>query len=362
MSGNQRLDASNRTVASRPNSLPEPQTPDPITGPSLRWGVVGTGWIADRFVDSLQQHTNQKVVAVGSRSLPRAAEFANARGIASAYGSYEELVAADVDVVYVATGHLDHLAHATLALEAGKPVLVEKPMTPRLADTRALVELARAKGLFAMEAVWTLALPRYSVVRQVLEQGMLGEIHEVYANLGERLIDHHRAMDPAQGGGAMNDIGSYTMMFAGEVLRDLRVQAARGTRGPRSAAETAGTEPAIAQFHALLGNEVGQIATVSASMFGDTPTTAYIAGSAATLELEAPFYQPGPVTVRFHDGEVLRYEEPALAHTQLFWEALEVARCIDAGLTESPLRPLDRTLETVALIEQARELMGDALR
>ncbi|WP_017792793.1 Gfo/Idh/MocA family protein [Leucobacter salsicius] len=347
--------------ALRPTGLPAPQVPDPMHGPALRWAVLGTGWIADRFVEALQQNTNQRVVAVGSRTLDRAAEFASARGIAEAYGSYEELVAAGVNVVYVATGHLDHLAHATLALEAGKPVLVEKPMTPRLADTRAIVALAREKGLFAMEAVWTLALPRYSVVRQVIESGMLGEVHEVHANLGERLIDHHRAMDPAQGGGAMNDIGSYTMMFANEMLPGLTVQAARGTRGPRSGSDTAGTEAAIAQFHALLGNDAGQIATVSASMFGDTPTTAYIAGSEATLALEAPFYQPGPVTVRFHDGEVLRYNEPALAHSQLFWEALEVARCIDAGLTESPLRPLDRTLETVALMEQARELMGDSL-
>lgn len=355
--------------ASRPTSLPAPRVPDPLSGPSLRWAILGTGWIADRFVEALQQNTNQRVVAVGSRTLPRAEEFASARGIPEAYGSYEDLVAADVDVVYVATGHLDHLAHATLALQAGKPVLVEKPMTPRLADTRALVALAREKGLFAMEAVWTLALPRYSVVRQVFESGMLGEIHEVHANLGERLIDHHRAMDPAQGGGVMNDIGSYTLMFANEMLPGLRVQAARGTRGPRSGADTGAAEAttggapgaAIGQFHALLGNDAGQIATVSASMFGDTPTTGYVAGSEATLELEAPFYQPGPVTVRFHDGEVLRYDEPARAHSQLFWEALEVARCIDAGLTESPLRPLDRTIETVALMERARELMGDPL-
>ena len=346
-------------------SMPEPQVPDPMGGPSVRWAILGTGWIANRFVESLQQHTSQQVVAVGSRDAERAQQFAAAHGIAESYGSYEDLVNADVDVVYVATGHLEHLAHATLALEAGKPVLVEKPMTPRAADTRALIALAHEKGLFAMEAVWSLALPRYSVIRQVLDSGMLGEIHEVHANLGERLIDHHRAMDQAQGGGAMNDIGSYTIMFASEVLSGLQVRAAHGTRGGGSTAvetpTSADTSAAVAQFHALLGNDAGQMATVSASMFGNTPTTAYVAGSEATLELEAPFYQPGPVTVRFHDGEVLRYEEPALAHTQLFWEALEVARCIDQGLTESPLRTLDRSLETVALMEQARDLMGDPL-
>lgn len=333
--------------------LPSPQVPDPHNGPSLRWGILGSGWIANQFVEALRTSTNQRVVAVGSRSLTRAEEFAREHGIEQAWGSYDELVASDVDVVYVATGHLDHFGHATLALEAGKPVLVEKPMTPRLAETRALIELARSKGLFAMEAVWTLALPRFSVVRQVLEQGLLGEVVEVYANMGEHLVDHRRAMDPAQGGGAMNDLGTYPLMFVNEVLPGLRVLAANGQRHT--------THGTVGQFHALLADEMGRLATVSASMLADTPSTAYIAGTEATLILESPFYHPGPVTVRFHDGRELHYDEPRLAHTQLFWEALEVARCIDAGLTESPLRTLDQSLASIALMERCRELMGDPL-
>ncbi|QIK64810.1 Gfo/Idh/MocA family oxidoreductase [Leucobacter viscericola] len=333
--------------------MPSPQVPDPQNGPSLRWAILGSGWIATQFVDALRSLTNQRVVAVGSRSLARAQEFAREHGIEHAYGSYEELVASDVDVVYVATGHLDHFAHAILALEAGKPVLVEKPMTPRLAETRALVDLARSKGLFAMEAVWTLALPRFSVVRQVLEKGLLGEIVEVHANMGEYLVNHHRAMDPAQGGGAMNDLGTYPLMFANEVLPGLRVLAASGQQHA--------VHGSYGQFHAILTDEDGRQVTVSASMLADTPSSAYIAGTEATLILESPFYHPGPVTVRFHDGRELRYDEPRLAHTQLFWEALEVARCIDAGLTESPLRPLDQSLASIALMERCRELMGDPL-
>ncbi|EYT54607.1 oxidoreductase [Leucobacter sp. UCD-THU] len=338
--------------------MPQPVVPDPHAGPSLRWAILGTGWIAARFVEALQQHTSQRVVAVGSRTAARAEEFAARYGIERACGGYEELVASDADIVYVATGHLDHFAHASLALAAGKPVLIEKPMTPRLAEARALAAYARSRGLFAMEAVWSLALPRFSVVRQVLERGLLGDVVEVHANLGERLVGHHRAMDPAQGGGAMNDIGTYVMMFANEALPGLRVLAAHGQRCAAPGAQGRG---AIGQFHALLGDDADRQATVSASMLADTPTAAYIAGTEATLSLDAPFYQPGGVTVRFHDGEQLRYEEPALAHTQLFWEALEAARCIDAGLTESPLRPLDRTLATLALMEQARELMGDPI-
>lgn len=338
--------------------LPAPDVPDPMAVPVQRWAILGTGWIAGKFVEALHRSTAQQVVAVGSRSLARAQQFAEQHGIASAYGSYEELVASDIDVVYVATGHLDHFAHASLAIEAGKPVLVEKPMTPRVSDARRLADLARARGVFAMEAVWSLALPRFSVVRQVLRAGLLGDIVEVHANLGERLVDHHRAMDPDQGGGVMNDIGSYTLMFANEVVPGLEVRSAHGRREAPPAGAARG---AVSEFHALLNDEYDRLATVSASMLADTPTTAYIAGTEATLVLDAPFYQPGPVTVRFHDGEELRWHEESLGHTQLFWEALEVARCIDSGLLESPLRPLERTLETVALIERARELMGDPL-
>ncbi|KAB1642319.1 Gfo/Idh/MocA family protein [Gulosibacter chungangensis] len=335
-------------------NLPTPQVPEPHSAPVKRWAILGTGWIASQFVQALQAHTNQQVVAVGSRNLARAEEFAAKHGIAQAFGSYEELVEADVDVVYVATGHLDHFEHAKLAIEAGKPVLVEKPITPRLNDTQELVELARERGVFLMEAVWTLALPKFSVVRQILEQGLLGEIEEVSANLGERLVDHHRAMDPAQGGGAMNDIGTYVMMFANEMIPGLKVIAAHGQRHPEHGS--------IGQFHALLTDADDRIATVSASMLADTPTTAYVAGTEATLVLDHIFYQPGPLTVRFHDtGEELRYTEPAVAHTALFWEALEVARCLDEGLTESPLRPLDQTIASISLMESARELMGDPL-
>ncbi|MDO5092680.1 MAG: Gfo/Idh/MocA family oxidoreductase [Propionibacteriaceae bacterium] len=331
-------------------TLPEPRRTEPTSVPSLRWGILGTGWIADQFVNTVQQNTSQRLVAVGSRTLERAQAFAQAHSIPQPCGSYEELVALDLDVIYVATGHLDHVAHATLALEAGRGVLVEKPMTPTLADTQELVSLARGKGLFCMEALWSMALPRFDVVRQVLASGCLGEIKAVTADMGEYLMDHHRAMDPAQGGGAMNDLGTYPLMFVDWVLPGLKVTSAVGPRHATGA---------VGQFMALLADDQGRQASVFASMLTDTPTMGVIAGSEATLILDGPFYRPGPVEVRFRDGRTLRWEEPRIHHEGLFHEAIEVARCLGAGLTESPLRPLDATLSTVTLMEQARQLMGD---
>jgi len=332
------------------DSLPQPRTTDPTSVPALRWGVIGTGWIADQFVTTVTRNTSQRIVAVGSRSLDRAREFAEGHVVEKACGSYEELVAQDLDVVYVATGHLDHASHARLALEAGRNVLVEKPMTPTVEATRELVELARDKGLFCMEAVWSLALPRFDVVRQVLAANLLGRIEAVTVDMGEYLVDHRRAMDPAQGGGAMNDLGIYPLMFADWVLPGVEVVAAAGPRHATGA---------VGQFMALLGDSEGRQASVFASMLTDTPSVAVIGGSEATLVLDGPFYRPGPVEVRFRDGRVLSWDEPRIHHEGLFHEAVEVARCIAAGHTESPLRPLNATIATVELMEQARALMND---
>ena len=332
------------------DSLPQPRTTDPTSVPALRWGVIGTGWIADQFVTTVTRNTSQRIVAVGSRSLDRAREFAEGHVVEKACGSYEELVAQDLDVVYVATGHLDHASHARLALEAGRNVLVEKPMTPTVEATRELVELARDKDLFCMEAVWSLALPRFDVVRQVLAANLLGRIEAVTVDMGEYLVDHRRAMDPAQGGGAMNDLGIYPLMFADWVLPRVEVVAAVGPRHATGA---------VGQFMALLGDSEGRQASVFASMLTDTPSVAVIGGSEATLVLDGPFYRPGPVEVRFRDGRVLSWDEPRIHHEGLFHEAVEVARCIAAGHTESPLRPLNATIATVELMEQARALMND---
>lgn len=334
-------------------TLPPPRTINPANVPSLRWGILGTGWIADRFVNAVQRNSAQVLAAVGSRSPERAREFAKTHSIPLACGSYDELVGLDLDVIYVATGHLDHAAHAMLALRAGHHVLVEKPMTPTVAATREVVALARSRGLFCMEALWSLALPRFDVVRQVLSSCWLGDVEAVTADMGEYLVDHHRAMDPEQGGGAMNDLGVYPMMLADWVLPGL---VTRSAAGPRHATG------AVGQFMALLSDDQGRQASVFASMLTNTPTVGVIAGSEGTLVLEGPFYQPGPVEVRLRNGRALRWEEPLIRHEGLYYEAIEVARCIGDGVTESPIRPLDATLSTITLMEQARHLMGDPVR
>jgi len=203
------------TPTSFPAALPAPRRPDPSDVPALRWGVLGTGWIAERFVRALRASTTQQVVAVGSRSQASADRFARAAGVGTAHGSPEALVAdPGVDVIYVATPHQAHRAGALLAIDAGKHVLVEKPLGLDAAQAEEVAAAAAAAGVFCMEAMWTLLLPRLDVVRQVLEQGLLGDVRTVLADHGERFDPPHRILDPAMAGGSLLGLGSYLTALA----------------------------------------------------------------------------------------------------------------------------------------------------
>jgi predicted dehydrogenase len=307
-----------------------------MAAPPLRWGVMGSGWIAGRFIGSLRRHTRQQVVAIA-----RSARF----DVPRAHGSYEALVADDdVDVVYVATPHPLHLACARLALEAGKPVLVEKPLGLSADEAAELAALAAARGLFCMEALWTLFLPRFDVVRQVLESGALGEVRTVLADNGESFAPDHRILRADLAGGPLLDLGTYPLALATWVLG-----------APERITAAAQPHPAgvHGQLGAILSDAGGNQAVVHTTVFSDTPTSATIAGTEATLMLPGPFYMPGDVIVGEH-----RYEEPAVAHDALHFEAAEVARCVAEGRLESPLRPLADSITTLRAMDEVRRQCG----
>jgi predicted dehydrogenase len=161
----------------------------------------------------------QDIVAVGSRRKDRAEEFASRMALKRGYGDYEELVAADdLDVIYVATPHNLHHEGVTLALNAGKHVFVEKPIALNRAQALEMVELARRKRLFFAEALWTLYLPKFDVLRQLLEAKVIGKIKSVYTDYGEYFTRDHRIFDPKLAGGPLLDLGTYPV----SLLTDLR--------------------------------------------------------------------------------------------------------------------------------------------
>jgi predicted dehydrogenase len=323
-----------------------------MTTAPVRWGIVGPGRIAATFVADLQQTDSGVPFAVGSRRRESADRFADEHGIAHRHGSYEALVAdPEVDAVYVATPHPFHHAAARLALEAGKPTLVEKAFTMDAAQARDLVALARSRGVFLMEAMWTRFVPSVVEIRRLLGEGALGELVTVVADHGQWFPrdPESRLFAPDLGGGALLDLGVYVVSFASMVL---------GTPDRVVALVDPAFTGVDGQTSILLGHRGGAQAVLTCTSSAQSATRAAIVGTEARIETDDGFYRPGGFTLIPRDGtgEPTRFDPPSRG-VGLWYEADEVARCLAAGLTESPAMPLD---ETVAIMETMDAVLAQA--
>jgi predicted dehydrogenase len=330
---------------------PQGLVPDPMLAPPLRWGVLGPGWIAERFIDAVRTGTRQEVVAVASRERDRARAFADRRSVPHAYGSYEELVTdPDVDVVYVATPHPAHHACALLAIEAGKHVLVEKPLALNEIQASDIAEAAGRRGVFAMEAMWTFFLPKMAALRAVLDGGVVGQPVSVIADHGEHFGPDHRIMRADLAGGPLLDLGTYPVALAVAVLGPVGELHAVGRMIP------AGVQ---GQISIAMGHERGGQSALHTTVLSNTPTAATIAGTDGTVTVDGPFFTPGPFTVSASDGRELgRYDEPRVGHAALHFQAAELARCVAAGRLESAIRPLAESVRTMGVLDRIRERIG----
>ena len=269
-------------------AFPEPRPLSPA--PALRWGLMAPGGIASRFVDALHAHSPQRFVAVGSRSKERAGRFATEHGIERAYGSYEEVAdETRVDAVYIASPHSAHKDLALLAITAGKHVLIEKPMAASAAEAQVIADAARAAGVMAMEAMWTRYLPQADVIRQLLAAGEVGDVHLVSADFGfaATFDPAHRLFDPVQAGGALLDAGVYPISFASSVLG-----AATSVTAVGGLALTG-----VDCDAALVMDHSGRYSTALTSITSSLPTRATIMGSKGRIDVDAPFFAPGGLTL-----------------------------------------------------------------
>jgi predicted dehydrogenase len=333
-------------------SLPVP-TVTPLTGgPTLRWGVLAPGVIANDFVSTLHANTEQRVHAVASRSTQRAAAFASSHGIPRSYGSYEQLVAdPDIDVVCIASPHSEHRAMALLAIEAGKHVLIQKPIALNEAQAQEIADAARAAGVFAMEALWTRYLPQSDVIAQLLHDGALGDVTLVSAVLGWK-FDYDpvgRGFDPALGGGAMLDAGVYSHWFAQFVLGEpTRIQASGNLAPTGVDTDTA----------AVLEFADGALAAVTSSIVANTPVRAAIFGTAGSIEFDTSFVNPSPFRLTVGDASATFTEIGPSGRDGLAWQATALAQYVAEGRTESPVHSLDDSIALMRTIDEVRRQVG----
>lgn len=333
--------------------LPEP-THTPLRGHAvLRWGVLAPGAIANSWVGAVHEHTDQRVVAVASRNLEKAQQFASTHGIERAYGTYEQLVAdVDVDIVYIAAPHSEHRRLALLAIAAGKHVLVEKPIGVNAAEARDIAGAAAAAGVFAMEAMWSRFLPQTTIVARLLEEGALGDLFLVTADFGDLFPfdPTSRAFDPALGGGAMLDIGVYPGWFSHFVLGKPERVTASGSLA------VTGVD---AQAVVILDHAAGAQSVVTTTMLAQTTQAASISGTTGRIELAGAFFAPG--SLRFTSGgESVEWHDPTGFSwgEGLCYQAAAVAATIADGMLQSPLHTLDDTIEVLEMIDEVRSQLG----
>ncbi|MFC3689025.1 Gfo/Idh/MocA family protein [Aquipuribacter hungaricus] len=336
-----------------------PSTPAyaPVVDRPVRWGVVGAGRIAAKVMGDLAGMPGGRLHAVASRSADRARAFADEHGAPVSYGSYDELLAdPDVDAVYLATPHRQHHAVALAAVEAGKHLLVEKAFTVTHAGAQQVVDAARARGVFVMEAMWTRFQPAVGRLRELVADGAVGEVRSVRADLGLRVPfdPSDRLWDPAQGGGALLDLGVYPVAWLQMVLG--------GTPASLEVAGATGPNGVDAESTVLWRTEDGRHGVGTCSLLSPLPGQAAVFGTEGWIEVPPRFHHPDRVVLhRTGGGRSVETSEEVVAPatgTGYSHELDEVHRCLAAGLTESPTMPLDDTLAVMAVLEQALHALG----
>jgi predicted dehydrogenase len=334
--------------------------PRPLAAPpSLGWGILGPGGISERFATAMRNRGTQRLAAVGSRSLPRAEEFAARHGVARAVGSPAELVALpEVDVVYIATPHDSHRELAELAIAAGKHVLIEKPIATTADDARAITEQARAAGLLAMEAMWTRYLPQADVLRQLLDDGAIGEVTHVAADFGfvAGYDPAGRLWNPDLAGGALLDAGVYPVSFIVSVLGAPARVLAAGTLADTGVDDHA---------QLTLAYEGGALAAATTSLRAALPVRAVVTGTGGRIEIEPGFIAPSTLVLSTRamwgaDPLAARWTDDALAepYDALAYEADAAARYIGEGRLESPIHDHAETVAVIEVLEEARRQLG----
>ena len=317
---------------------------------TFRWGIIGTGGIAQTFAEDLKRLDGHVVAAVGSRTLTSAQNFAKQFSDAVAYGSYEELVAADVDAVYVATPHPMHYENTLLAMRAGKPVLCEKAFTVNAKEARALVAFAQEQKIPLMEAMWSRFLPHMQQVKEIVSSGVLGEITNIVADHGQ-FIPYERAArlwEPELGGGALLDLGIYPLTLAHLIL---------GSPVSIHAEATLTEKKVDLNTSMMLRYASGAHALLSCTMASRGSVSAMIVGDRARIEIDGSFYAPTSFRVITRDGEVTEYPNKYVGHG-LREEAAEFARVVRSGEIESPLMPHSTSIELMEMMDSIRAQIG----
>uniref|UniRef100_A0A1Y1KB79 Trans-1,2-dihydrobenzene-1,2-diol dehydrogenase n=1 Tax=Photinus pyralis TaxID=7054 RepID=A0A1Y1KB79_PHOPY len=324
----------------------------------LTWGIIGAGKISAEFAKAISTLPNDqhRVLAVAAQNLERAQQFADDLQIGTAYGTYAELANdKQIDIAYIGNVNTQHFEVSKLMLASGKHVLCEKPLTLNEADSRELIALAAQKKLFLMEAVWSRCFPVYAKLRSLIDEGAIGEVMYVTAQFGRAFKDVERITSKELGGGTILDLGIYTLQFAQFVYKGLAPLSitTKGTLNGNGVDESTS---------AMITYKDGKIAIVSTHSRVGLMNEACIAGTKGMIKVPR-FWAPDTIITETETFHYALPKVPAIKFRNeytigLSYEALEVGRCIEMGLLESPKMTHAETIELAQLMDKMRADVG----
>jgi predicted dehydrogenase len=322
-----------------------------VTVEEVSWGILGTGAIASKFAEGLQSVDGAELAAVGSRDRQRADVFGEKWDAPRRHGCYVELADdPEVDVVYVATPHVFHRENSILCMEAGKAVLCEKPLAINAEQVRQMIDCARSQGVFLMEAMWTRFLPPIERLNELIAEGRIGEPRLLRAEFCFRAgwDPEGRLLNPELGGGALLDVGCYTVALASQLFG--------GPPEEVCALAHLGETGVDEQSAMLLRYAEGRLAVLTCAVRTSTPHEALVAGTEGWIRAHDPWWSGSRLTVATEDGqETLEFQIEGNGYN---YEAAEVGTCLREGLTESETMPLEESLSVAETMDRIRQQWG----
>jgi len=319
-------------------------------GRKFRWGIVGLGGIAAKFAEGLQVLPDAHLFAVASRTQRKADDFAQRFNVPHSYGNYAEILGnKEIDIIYIATPHTFHFENTLMCLEAGIPVLCEKPLAINSTEVKKMITKSQEKRVFLTEAMWTAFLPSIKKIKEVINEGLIGKVELIRADFGTRADNDpkKRWFNPDLGGGSLLDVGIYPAYLATEILgRPDKIKALA------SMVRTGVDENCGFVFH----YKEGQIASLYSSIVVKTATDAMITGNKGSIYIHSNFFMPSSVSLIFNDST--RDITPEYIGNGYNYEAAEAMECLDKGLIQSNSMNHEKSMLLMEILDEIRKECG----
>ena len=317
----------------------------------FKWGIIGTGGIARAFADDITNLGNHKVCAVLSRNIETADKFSLSINDCLGYDDQHAFLNDDnIDAVYVATPNTFHCDQTISALKSNKPTLCEKPFSMNADEAHLMIQASKKFSTTLLDGMWMRYLPHILRLKEILNEGHIGDIQSIYACHGQNLqwSKNPRLWTKELGGGALLDLGIYVVSFCHMILG----------MPEKLISHSVFTDKNIdAKTTMIFQYKNDIIANLSCSMFDSQPNRAVISGTKGYIELEPTFYAPTEMKLFTNNGEVIHYKNEYKGHG-LREQAIEMEHCVKNNLIESSKMPHHDTLEVIKIMDEVRAKIG----